>query len=148
MSVNESDRAGTSATGNDSVKGRTTIADTVVAVIAGIAAREVSGVHAMGGGASRTLGTVRDRAPGATGNRRGVKVEVGEKQAALDLTVVVEYGASIQSVARDIRSDVSGAVRTMTGLDVVEVNIAVVDVHVPGDSSDDEDEQQSPSRVR
>ncbi|MFJ8883841.1 Asp23/Gls24 family envelope stress response protein [Streptomyces sp. NPDC102402] len=148
MTVNESTGVGTPATGTGSTKGRTTIADSVVAVIAGIAARDVSGVHAMGGGASRTIGSVKDRVPGATGHGRGVKVEVGEKQAALDLTVVVEYGAAIGDVARNVRSGVSEAVKTMTGLEVVEVNIAVVDVYVPGESSDDEDEQQSPSRVR
>ncbi|MFJ4964705.1 Asp23/Gls24 family envelope stress response protein [Streptomyces sp. NPDC088729] len=150
MTVNESDRTGTSGTGSGSVKGKTTIADSVVAAIAGIAAREVSGVYRMGGGVSRTFGAVKDRVPGSSDTRRGVRVEVGEKQAAIDLSIVVEYGSSIREVAREIRSDVSGAVESMAGLEVVEVNIAVVDVHVPGDDSEDEDEdeKQSPSRVQ
>src|SRR4029078_3014149 len=71
---------------------RTSIADSVVAKIAGVAAREVSGVHAMGGGASRAFGAIRE-AVGTSSASQGVSVEVGERQAAIDLTLVVEYGA-------------------------------------------------------
>ncbi len=120
-------------------RGRTTIADSVVEKIAGMAAREVPGVHALGAGMSRTIGAVRDRVPGGRPSAgRGVKVEVGERQAAVDLDVVVEYGAPITEVAGDIRESVISAVERMTGLDVVEVNIAVADVHLP-DEDDDED---------
>ncbi|MFD7898294.1 Asp23/Gls24 family envelope stress response protein [Streptomyces sp. NPDC059568] len=114
------------------VKGKTTIADSVVASIAGIAAREAAGVYAMGGGMSRTLGAVRGKMPGADDSARGVQVEVGEKQTAIDLGIVVEYGTPITETAGNIRSNVSEAVESMTGLDVVEVNIGVLDVHVPG----------------
>lgn len=75
------------------IRGRTAIADGVVEKIAGIAAREVPGVNPPGGGFTRTMGAVRDREPGGHARAgRGVKVEVGEKQTAVDLQVVVEYG--------------------------------------------------------
>ncbi|MFE9046009.1 Asp23/Gls24 family envelope stress response protein [Streptomyces sp. NPDC007818] len=115
-------------------RGRTAIADTVVVKVAGIAAREIPGVHDMGGGLSRTLGAVRDRVPGGRPHvGRGVKVEVGERQAAIDVELVVEYGVPVPDVARDVRENVIGAVERITGLEVVEVNIAVTDVHLPGE---------------
>ncbi|MBB1242489.1 Asp23/Gls24 family envelope stress response protein [Streptomyces durbertensis] len=125
------------------VRGRTTIADGVVEKIAGMAAREVPGVHALGGGLARTLGAVRDRVPGGRPNvGRGVRVEVGERQTALDLDIVVEYGVRIPEVAGEVRENVVAAVERMTGLEVVEVNIAVNDVHLP-----DDDEESAPARV-
>ncbi|MFK0237789.1 Asp23/Gls24 family envelope stress response protein [Streptomyces vinaceus] len=124
-------------------RGRTSIADTVVVKIAGRAAREVPGVHDMGGGLSRTLGAVRDRVPGGRPNAgRGVKVEVGERQAAIDVELVVEYGVPVPDVAREVRENVIGAVERITGLEVVEVNIAVTDVHLPGDDQDDTGESR------
>lgn len=120
-------------------RGRTTIADGVVEKIAGIAAREVPGIHALGGGFTRTMGAMRDRVPGGHPSAgRGVKVEVGEKQTAIDLQVVVEYGVSITDLAAEVRENVIAAVERMTGLEVVEVNIAVNDVHLP-----DEDTQET-----
>ncbi|GGQ07192.1 stress protein [Streptomyces virginiae] len=119
-------------------RGRTSIADTVVVKIAGRAAREIPGVHDMGGGLSRTLGAVRDRVPGGRPNvGRGVKVEVGERQAAIDVELVVECGVPVPDVARDVRENVMAAVERITGLEVVEVNIAVTDVHLPGDDEED-----------
>lgn len=115
-------------------RGRTTIADGVVEKIAGIAAREVSGINAPGGGFTRTMGAVPDRVPGGHASAgRGVTVEVGEKQTAVDLQVVVAYGVSIREVAAAVREDVIAAVERMTGPEVVEVNIAVNDVHLPDD---------------
>jgi uncharacterized alkaline shock family protein YloU len=125
--------------------GKTTIADTVVATIAGIAARDVEGVHAMGGGSARAVGAVRDRVSRSQDHTRGVKVEVGEKQAALDLDVVVVYGTHIADAAAEIRSSVTSAVERMTGLEVVEININVRDVNVPGE---DDDEDEDDARVR
>src|SRR3954451_20457081 len=120
---------------DDTAQGKTTIAASVVQKIAGIAAREISGVYAMGGGGvSRAFGAIRERIPGAgTGaaNIAGVQVEVGEKQAAVDLDIVVEYGASIVDLARAVRRNVITAVEAMTGLEVIEVNIAVNDIHLP-----------------
>ncbi len=115
-------------------EGTTTIADTVVSKIAGIAAGEVSGVYALGGGAARALGTLRERIPGArTNHAQGVSVEVGETEAAVDLDLVAEYGVSITDLASGIRRNVISAVERMTGLRVVEVNVAVNDVHLPQD---------------
>jgi uncharacterized alkaline shock family protein YloU len=119
-------------------QGKTTIASNVVQKIAGMAAREVSGVHAMGGGVSRAFGAIRERIPGAgTVSTSGVSVEVGEKQAAIDLDVVVEYGVGIVELARAVRRNVITAVERMTGLEVIEVNIAVNDIHLPDESADE-----------
>ncbi|MEV1022868.1 Asp23/Gls24 family envelope stress response protein [Streptomyces sp. NPDC050264] len=118
-------------------RGRTSIADVVVVKVAGIAAREIPGVYDMGGGLSRTIGAVRDRVPGGRPNvGRGVKVEVGERQTAIDLDLVVEYGVPITDVARDVRENVISAVERITGLDVVEVNVTINDVQLPEDDSE------------
>lgn len=127
-------------------RGRTTIADSVVAKIAGMAAREVPGIHKLGGGMARALGAVRERVQGAgSGVTQGVKVEVGERQTAVDLDVVVEYGVSIVDIAADVRTNVITAVERMTGLQVVEVNIAVDDVHLPDEEEESDDQE---GRVR
>ncbi|MFI7496941.1 Asp23/Gls24 family envelope stress response protein [Streptomyces sp. NPDC049687] len=127
--------------GDPASRGRTTIADGVVEKIAGLATRDVVGVHAMGSGISRTFGAVRDRVPGGTKSvTRGVKAEVGEVQTALDLEIVVDYGVSITEVSQDVRENVVAAVERMTGLEVVEVNIAVSDVKLP----EEEDEEPEP----
>ncbi len=134
----------------DTSQGRTTIAASVVQKIAGIAAREISGVYSMGGGVSRAFGAIRERIPGGgTGaaNVAGVQVEVGEKQAAVDLDVVVEYGASIVELARAVRRNVIGAVERMTGLEVIEVNIAVNDIHLPDTDQGGEQPAVVTSRV-
>ncbi|MEU9143298.1 Asp23/Gls24 family envelope stress response protein [Streptomyces sp. NPDC048349] len=126
-------------------RGRTTIADSVVEKIAGMATREVPGIHSLGSGMARTLGAVTDKVPGGRANvTRGVKVEVGERQAAVDLDVVVEYGVAIVDIAADVRTSVITAVERMTGLEVVEVNITVDDVHLP----DEEDEEVGDGRVQ
>ncbi|MFG2196676.1 Asp23/Gls24 family envelope stress response protein [Streptomyces sp. NPDC048639] len=126
-------------------RGRTTISDSVVEKISAMATREVPGIHSLGAGMSRKIGAMRDRVPaGRPGLTRGVSVEVGERQAAVDLDVVVEYGVSIADVAGEVRVNVVSAVERMTGLEVVEVNIAVDDVHLP----DEEDEtEESEGRV-
>ncbi|MHA3704707.1 Asp23/Gls24 family envelope stress response protein [Jatrophihabitans sp. YIM 134969] len=119
--------------------GKTTIADTVVEKIAGIAAREIRGVHKLGGGASRAFGAVRERIPGGRPSLgAGVSVEVGERQAAVDLDVVIEYGVEIGEVTKAIRRNVIGAIERMTTLEVTEVNIAVDDIHIPGDDDGDD----------
>jgi uncharacterized alkaline shock family protein YloU len=117
--------------GAPATRGRTTIADGVVEKIAGLAARDVVGVHALGTGLS-----------GGKSQTRGVKAEVGEVQTALDLDIVVEYGVSIVEVAHGVRENVIAAVERMTGLEVVEVNIAVGDVKLPDDDDDEEPEQR------
>ncbi len=97
--------SGRKALGDPATRGRTTIADGVVEKIAGLAARDVVGVHAMGTGLSRTFGAVRDRVPGSKSVTRGVKAEVGEVQTALDLDIVVDYGVSIVDVAHAVRRE-------------------------------------------
>jgi uncharacterized alkaline shock family protein YloU len=125
-----------SRTDLETSQGKTAIADTVVTKIAGLATREVNGVYGFGGGAARALGAVRERIPGArASSSQGVAVEVGERQAAIDLTVVVEYGVAIVELARAIRRNVIGAIEQMTGLEVVEVNISVVDLELPGEDT-------------
>lgn len=121
--------------------GKTTIAASVVQKISGIAAREISGVHAMGGGVSRAFGAIRERIPGGSGtsSTSGVQVEVGEKQAAVDLDIIVEYGASIVEIARAVRRNVINGVERMTGLEVIEVNIAVNDIHLPSEDGEAND---------
>jgi uncharacterized alkaline shock family protein YloU len=124
-------------------KGNTTIADGVVQKIAGVSAREVSGVYALGGGAARTLGAIRERIPGSSQSAgQGVAVEVGERQAAIDLDIVTEYGVSIVELSRAVRRNVMQAVEGMTGLEVTEVNISVNDVHLPTDDDQHEDRER------
>ncbi len=123
--------------------GKTAIADSVVSKIAGVATREISGVHAMGAGAARALGAVRDKLPGvgnspASGVTQGVSVEVGELQAAIDLDIVAEYGVSIPDLAKAVRRNVTQRVQTMTGLEVTEVNISVDDIYLGEDASSEE----------
>ncbi|MFI5525522.1 Asp23/Gls24 family envelope stress response protein [Streptomyces platensis] len=129
--MTESAARGSRSTGS---LGRTTIADGVVAKIAFLAAGDVEGVHALGSGLARSVGALRKRVPGgSTTTTHGVKVEVGEKQAAVDLDIVVEYGEVIPDVGQAVRENVISAVERMTGLEVVEVNIAVSDVRLPGE---------------
>ncbi|MGX7730514.1 Asp23/Gls24 family envelope stress response protein [Rhodococcus sp. 2H158] len=117
------------APGPVDTQGRTIIADAVVAKIAGIATREISGVYDVGAGTARAVGALRDRIPGARINHgQGVAVEVGEKQAAIDIGIVAEYGVALHELAVAIRHNVIAAVERMTGLEVTEVNITVFDV--------------------
>ncbi|WP_409493303.1 Asp23/Gls24 family envelope stress response protein [Amycolatopsis sp. cmx-11-12] len=121
-----------SSLNEEGAAGKTTISSVVVQKVAGLATREVTGVHALGGGVSRAFGAIRERIPGSgTVTTSGVSVEVGEKQAAIDLDVVVEYGARIVDVARAVRRNVIGQVEQITGLEVIEVNISVNDIHLP-----------------
>lgn len=126
-------------------QGKTSIADSVVAKIAGVAAREVSGVHEMGRGAARTFGTIKERMPGGGSGpnvSQGIKVEVGERQAAIDIDLVVDYGVSIPDVSQAVRDNVIQRLERMTGLEVTEVNISVDDVFLG------EDSEPEPPRVQ
>ena len=127
-------------------QGKTTIADVVVEKIAGVATREVSGVYKLGGGTARAFGALREKIPGQSTNlSQGVAVEVGERQAAVDLDITVEYGFEIGELTKAVRRNVITSIEKMTSLQVTEVNIAVHDVHVPSD--DDTSDEQSESRV-
>lgn len=113
-------------------KGTTSIDSGVVAKIAGLAAREVAGVYNMGAGTARALGAVRGMVSGDKASAtQGVSVEVGERQAAIDLDLMVEYGVAIPDLAAAVRRNVIAAIERMTGLEVTEVNIKVDDVHLP-----------------
>jgi uncharacterized alkaline shock family protein YloU len=119
-------------------RGNTTISNAVVSQVAGIAAQEVEGVQ-MGGGTSRAVGGVLDSVRGGSGTTRGVTVEVGEEETAIDLSLAVEYGRSIPQVSEAVRSNVIRRVENLVGLRVTEVNITVNDVFFPGSQ---EQEQQ------
>jgi uncharacterized alkaline shock family protein YloU len=114
------------------------ISDEVVAIIAGIAATEVQGVAGMSGGIAGGIAEMLGR----KNLSKGVKVEVGEKEAAVDLYIIVEYGCRIPEVSWDIQEKVKNSIETMTGLSVVEVNIHVQGVNI--DKEHRRDNEDSP----
>ena len=117
------------ATTTTTSRGVPRIEDVVVGKIAGLAAREVSGVHALGGGASRMVGAIRESFAGSASN---------ERQAAGDVSIVAEDGVAIHELAEAIRRNIITAIERMTGLEVTEVNVTVHDVHLDF-GGDDED---------
>lgn len=138
----QSRRHGTTGEGGDDDRGTTTIRDVVVAKIVGIAAREVRGVADLGGTTESALGGVVGRLRGDEHTTVGVGVEVGEREAAVDVAMKVEYPARIHEVAASVRDNIISRVETMTGLDVVEVNVSVVDLVFEGDEGDGESQPQ------
>ena len=112
-------------------RGNTTISNAVVSQVTGIAAQEVEGVQ-MGGGTSRAVGGVLDSVRGGSGTTRGVTVEVGEEETAIDLSLAVEYGRSIPQLSEAVRSNVIRRVENLVGLRVTEVNITVNVSTLPG----------------
>ncbi len=134
---------GAGAVAVETETGLTRIAPQVVAKIAGLAARDIPGVQSMGGGISRRVGQLRSLIPGSSeATSQGVNVEVGQRQAAIDLNLVTWYGQSIVDISEAVRRNVIGQVEGMTGLQVVEVNIQVDDIHV------ETPQEQTPSRVQ
>jgi len=112
--------------------GKTTIADMVVSKIAGIAAREVPGVHELvGQGMGAAVSGLAQRMTRADARATGVSVEVGEREAAIDFRLTVEYGVSIPELAVAVRANVMDRLQAMTGLRVKEVNIDIVDLYFP-----------------
>lgn len=116
--------------GNDVEIGNVKISEEVVAIIAGVAAMDVPGVAGMSGGIAGGIAEILGR----KNLSKGVKVEVGEKEAAIDLYIIVEYGCRIPDVSWDIQEKVKNAVETMTGLDVIEINIHVQGVNIEKES--------------
>ena len=115
----------------DSERGTTTIEDAVVKRIAGRAANEVEGIH-MGGGASRATGGLLGRATGSSGGEtRGVSVEVGRIETAIDLTMAVDYDKNILQVVGRVREKVEEQIRSLTGLRITELNVTVSDIVFP-----------------
>lgn len=123
---------------NRSDLGTIRIANEVVGIIAGLAATEVEGVAGMSGGLAGGIAELLGR----KNLSKGVKVEVGEKEAAADLFIITEYGVLIPEVAAKVQENVKRAVESMTGLSVVEVNVHVQGVHFP------QEEKQEEIRVR
>jgi uncharacterized alkaline shock family protein YloU len=113
-------------------RGNTTISAAVVSQVAGIAAQEVEKVQ-MGGGAAAAVGGFLQSVSGggSASLTRGVSVEVGEEEAAIDLTMAVEYGVSIPQISEAVRRNVMNRVESLVGLRVSEVNITVNDVQFP-----------------
>ncbi len=118
-------------------QGTVKIADEVVAIVAGLAATEVSGVAGMSGGIAGGIAEMLGRKNLA----KGVKVEVGEKEAAVDIFVIVEFGVRIPDVCLRIQQDVKQAIEGMTGLKVVEVNIHVQGVEFPQAEKPEEEQR-------
>ncbi len=126
---------------NERNTGQIRIANEVVGIISGLAATEIEGVAGMSGGIAGGIAEIL----GKKNLSKGVKVEVGEKEAAVDLYVIIDYGVSIPDVAWKVQENVKKAIESMTGLDVVEVN-----VHVQGVSFHNEEkpEEELPARVK
>jgi uncharacterized alkaline shock family protein YloU len=119
-------------------RGSTNISDTVVQKIAGIAAQEVEKVQVGGGTAAAVTGFLGSVSGAVTGSSSGggsatsgVSVEVGQEEAAVDLTMAIEYGVSIPQITEAVRRNVINRVENLTGLGVTEVNIVVNDVQFP-----------------
>lgn len=132
-----------------SERGSTTISDTVVQKIVGVAAQEVEGIR-MGGGGSRAVGGIIDSVAeavpgvhsGSGSQTRGVSVEVGQEETAVDLTATVAYGSSIPRLADAVRQNVISRVESLVGLHVTEVNVTVSDFFFPEQEEQYQPEQQ------
>ncbi len=133
-----SSRAAAKHTPADSAAGKNTIADGVVEKVAGIAARQVPGVHDLGNGAARAVGAIRN-VSGQQDRGQGISVEVGETQVAVDVTLIAEYPVDLQQVADDVRSAITDAIDEVVGMEVTEVNVTITDVNLPSDKSSDDD---------
>lgn len=123
--------------GQNGVGGRLAMSEDVVATIAGMAARDVAGIHSLGKSRLISFGDNPER---------GVAAEVGDREAALDLEVVIEHGCDIRKMAEEIRMRVADQVNQMAGRTVVEVNLEVVGVHLP--EAEQPKQQASAPRVR
>lgn len=118
-------------------RGTTSIADEVVEKIAGIAVREVPGVYDIGGDVARVLAGLKERiglGDAEDETDRGMRVRLQGRTAQVNVTLVIEYGFVVHSVAEKVRTKVISAIENLLGLEVTEVNILVDDVHVPDDA--------------
>jgi uncharacterized alkaline shock family protein YloU len=132
-----------------SERGRTSISDSVVSQIAGVAAQEVEKVQMAGGTTAAVGGFLQSVTGSSSGNyARGVSVEVGDEEAAIDLTMVVEYGYSVPELTEAARRNVINRVENLTGLRVTEVNITVNDVQVPEERPMLEEQEQVERQAR
>ena len=108
----------------DSQKGMVTIADEVVAIIAGLAATEVKGVASMAGNVTNELVSRL----GMKNLSKGVRVAVNNNKVKVDLALNLSYGYSIPKTSQIVQDKVKGAIENMTGLEVVSVNIRIAGV--------------------
>ncbi len=126
--------AGEHVTTLQSDKGKTIIADSVVAKIAGLAAREVEGVHALiSTGLGQAVVGLARAVTRQQSRDTGIIVEVGEREAAVDVRITADYGVNLPAVSAAVRNNIISRVESMTGLIVKEVNVAVVDLYFPGE---------------
>src|ERR671921_1259616 len=123
-----------------SERGTTTINDGVVSRIAGVAAGEVEGVR-MGGSVSRTAGGILESVTGSDSQKRGISVEVGRVEAAVDLTMGIEYGRNILELAEQVRARITERVESLTGLRITELNVTVSEIIFPEDERGGREEQ-------
>ncbi len=121
-------------------RGSTSISDSVVAKIAGIAAQEVDGIR-MGSGASQAVGGILGSITGG-GQTQGVSVEVGQEEAAVDLTLTAEYGKSVPQLAEAVRRNVINRVENLVGLRVTEVNVTVSNVFFPQQEAEEQRQRE------
>jgi uncharacterized alkaline shock family protein YloU len=142
---------GSSSSPLKSEMGNTTISSAVVSQVAGIAAQEVEKVQ-MGGGATAAVGgflqSVTGGSTGGGNYSKGVSVEVGEEEAAIDLTMAIEYGQSIPRITDAARRNVINRVESLVGLRVTEVNITVNDVQIPEERPMLEEQEQTEEMAR
>jgi uncharacterized alkaline shock family protein YloU len=143
------EQSGTGSGPLQTERGNTSIADSVVSKIAGIAAQEVDGIR-MGSGASQTASNLLGSITGSGGGSQtqGVSVEVGQEEAALDLTLTAEYGKSIPQLADAVRRNVSNRVESLVGLRVTEVNITVQNIFFPQQEQEQERQRQLEQQQR
>jgi uncharacterized alkaline shock family protein YloU len=124
-------------------RGSTSISDSVVAKIAGIASQEVDGIRMGSGGSQAVSGILGSITGGSSGSQtQGVSVEVGQEEAAIDLTLTAEYGKSIPQLAEAVRRNVANRVQSLVGLRVTEVNITVSNIFFPQQEAEQERQQQ------
>ena len=124
-------------------RGSTSISDSVVSKIAGIASQEVDGVRMGSGGSQAVSGLIGSITGGSSGSQtQGVSVEVGQEEAALDLTLTAEYGKSIPQLAEAVRRNVANRVESLVGLRVTEVNITVSNIFFPQQEAEQERQRQ------
>ena len=124
-------------------RGSTSISDSVVSKIAGIASQEVDGIRMGSGGSQAVSGLLGSITGGSGGGQtQGVSVEVGQEEAALDLTLTAEYGKSIPQLAEAVRRNVANRVESLVGLRVTEVNITVSNIFFPQQEAEQERQRQ------
>lgn len=119
------------------VAGTTEVLPSVVQKITAFAVREIPGVVALGGGgAARAVGAMRQTLTGSTENTAGVRVELEEQKARIAVDVEIEYGVGAHELVRAVRRHVPKAVEEIAGVPVVELDIVITDVHLPGPDVD------------